>query len=107
MLDTGTDRDDESDFWNVDGFDYEHDTHPAGKSLGDIIYAFTIALATAPYLVYHDDQPITLDITDGLTEHDGIIVYDSKKLGRRSKNEYWFITTPLDAALLVFNIYAS
>lgn len=103
-LSTGTDRDAESSFWNVGGFDHPHDTHPTGKRGDEIIYAFTIDLSRTPYLVCHDETPRLLDIVDNLTEHEGLIVYDSRKLDRRTKNEYWFKTSPLEAALLLFTL---
>lgn len=99
---TGTDRDGDSAFWNATGFDHEHDRHPTGKLADEIIYAFTIDLSHSPYLVHHDATPEAIDITETLSEYDGVIVYDSQKLDRRAKNEYWFKTNPLDAALMIF-----
>jgi hypothetical protein len=106
-LSTGTDRDGDSPFWNATGFDHEHDRHPTGKRADEIIYAFTIDLSHAPYLVHHDATPEAIDITEPLSEHDGVIVYESQKLERRTKNEYWFKTTPLDAALMIFTLAAN
>lgn len=104
VLSTGTDRDAESSFWNASGFDHEHDLRPTGKRPDEIIYAFTIDLSQTPYLVLHDKEPLAFDITKNLSEIDGIIIYDTSKLKRVSKNEYWFTTSPLSAALFVFTI---
>jgi len=104
-LATGTDRDASSPFWNVDDFDHRHDKHPTGMRGDEIIYAFTMDLAHTPYLVHHMEAPKAFDIVETLDEHDGLIVYDTRKLDRRTTNEYWFKTSPLDAALLLFTLY--
>ena len=101
-IDTGTDRDPESNFWNADGFDHEHDLNPAGKSPNEIIYAFTLDLSKTPYIVRHADVPEAFDITAELTEHDALIVYDASMLDRKSMNEYWFKGDPRDCALLLY-----
>lgn len=103
-LSTGTDRDASSQFWDAEGFDHRHDKHPAGKRANEIIYAFTIDLAHTPYRVHHMGTPEAFDVVENLDEHDGLIVYDSRKLDRRSTNEYWFKTSPLDAAMLLFTL---
>lgn len=104
-LSNGTDRDVDSEFWNVEGFDHPHDKQLTGKRADEIIYAFTIDLTTTPYLVHHGDVPETLDLVVQLAEHDGVLVYDSHKLDRRFMNEYWFKTSPLDAALMIFKLH--
>jgi hypothetical protein len=104
VLNTGTDRDQSSDFWNVDQFDHDHDRDPRGKRPQDIIYAFTIDPATTPFLVHHSSQAEALDITQSLSEHDGIVVYDPRGLQRVTKNEYWFNCNPIEVALLVFTL---
>lgn len=101
----GTDRDVDSELWDVEGFDHPHDKHPTGKRADEIIYAFTIDLSTTPYQVHHGSVPETLNLVEQLTEHDGVLVYDSHKLDRRSMNEYWFKTAPLDAALMIFTLH--
>lgn len=101
-IDTGTDRDTDSSFWNAGGFDHEHDINPAGKAPNEIIYAFTLDLSQTPYLVPHGAVPEAFDITKSLTEHNAIIVYDASMLDRKSMNEYWFKGDPRDAALLVY-----
>lgn len=103
-IDTGTDRDGRSNLWNAEGFDHEHDRNPAGKAPNEIVYAFTIDLSQTPYLVHHQEVPEAFDITDGLTEHDAIVVYDASMLDRRSMNEYWFKGDPRDAALLLYTV---
>lgn len=102
-IETGTDRDTDSALWNVPGFDHEHDISNVGKAPNEIIYAFTIDLSQTPYLVRHDvERPEAIDIAADLTEHDAILVYDPRMLERRTKNEYWFNSKPLDAALLLY-----
>ncbi len=104
VLQNGTDRDDTSDFWNVADFDVEHDKSPSGKSPSEIIYAYTLDASTAPYTVDHDMPGQSIDITENLSEHEGLIIYDPAKLIRASKNEYWFEGAPLNAALLLFTL---
>lgn len=101
---TGTDRDSSSPLWNEPGFDYEHDLAPIGKEPDEVIYAFTLDMSRTPYLVRHSQTPEALDITESLSEHDGIIVYDSRQLKRVSKNEYWFCSSPMEAALMVVTV---
>lgn len=103
-LSTGTDRDVNSPFWNADGFDYRHDLKSTGKRGDEIIYGFTIDLSYTPYRVMHDYVPEIFDIVETLTEHDGLIIYDSKQLVRVAKNEYWFKSIPIDAAILIFTL---
>jgi hypothetical protein len=101
---TGTDRDATSPFWNVEGFDHKHDTHPQGKRGDEIIYAFTIDPAHDPYLVHHGAAPETFDVTAELTEYHGLLVYDSTMLKRVATNEYWFIAPPSQVLLFVFTL---
>lgn len=95
-IDTGTDRDAESQFSNAAGFDHEHDINPVGKAPNQIIYAFTLDLSKNPYLVVYAAVPEEFDITTELTEHNALIVYDASMLDRRSMNEYWFKGDPQD-----------
>lgn len=104
VLSTGTDRSADSHFWNEPNFDHDHAGDPKGKQPHEIVYAFTLDLATTPYLVLHDDVPRVLDITEGLTPYNGIVVYHPRGLDRVSKNEYWFNGDPLTVALLVFTL---
>jgi hypothetical protein len=111
VRETGTDRRETSSMWNASGFDFEHDLVPSGKKPNEIIYAFLIDLKPKPYLVSapDDDQGNfsfqVLDLTEGLTEHHAIIVYDySDKFDRVATNEYWFRGDPLEAALLLFTL---
>lgn len=53
-----------------------------------------------------DGEPEDWDLTEGLLETDGILVYDADKLDRVSKNEHWFRRDPCDALLLVFKLRA-
>ncbi len=101
---TGTDRDETSHFWDVPGFDHDHARHPQGKQPHDIVYAFTLDLSTTPYLVDHGAKATAFDITDNLTQYDGIVVYHPRGLSRVSENEYWFTCNPLDVALIVFTV---
>jgi hypothetical protein len=39
-----------------------------------------------------------------MTEGDAIIVYDFAQLEKKSANEYWFKTSPMEAALLIFTV---
>lgn len=104
VINTGTDRSPDSPFWNEPGFDHDHDGDPRGKQADEIIYAFTLDLQAEPYLVLHDANPTSFDITEELSPYDGIVIYDHRGLVRVSKNEYWFNGKPLDAALLVFTL---
>lgn len=101
-IDTGTDRDASSELWNVNSFDHEHDLNPAGKAPNEIIYAFTLDLSQTPYLVHHAEVPEAYDITDELTKHHALIVYDASMLDRKSMNEYWFKGDPRNAALILY-----
>lgn len=103
-IDTGTDRDTESNVWNAEGFDHEHDIDPAGKAPNEITYAFTLDLSKTPYLVVDAAVPKVFDITAELSEHDALIVYDASLLDRKSVNEYWFKGNPRDAALLLYTV---
>ncbi|SFL42365.1 hypothetical protein SAMN03159423_1932 [Bradyrhizobium sp. NFR13] len=109
---TGTDRRETSSMWNAPGFDFDHDLEPSGKRPNDIIYAFLVDLRAKPYLVSaaDDDQGNfsfqALDLTEGLTEHDALIVYayGSENFDRVATNEYWFRCDPLEAALFLFTL---
>lgn len=101
-INTGADRDAESSFWNAEGFDHEHDRHPSGKLPAEIIYAFTLDLSKTPYVVDRQDLPAGFDITEGLSEHDAILIYDENALKRVSDNEYWFVQAPQQGAILLY-----
>lgn len=101
---SGTDRDSGSVFWNADEHDHDHDAQPMGKGPADIIYAYVVTLTGTDYLVRYDGPPEEMDITESLTDANGILVYDASKLTRVSKNELWFVTDPRDALLMVFLI---
>ncbi|WP_421871920.1 hypothetical protein [Nitratireductor rhodophyticola] len=103
---TGTDRDAASPMWNATGHDYEHDRAPTGKGPAEIIYAYVAELTTNGYRVHYlpDGEPEDWDLTEGLFETDGVLVYDAGKLDRVSKNEHWFKGDPRDALLLVFKL---
>ncbi|RJX66078.1 hypothetical protein D6858_14040 [Tsuneonella suprasediminis] len=103
---TGTDRDAASPMWNATGHDYEHDRAPTCKGPADIIYAYVAELTTNGYRVHYlpDGEPEDWDLTEGLLETDGVLVYDASKLDRVSKNEHWFKGDPRDALLLVFKL---
>lgn len=103
---TGTDRDAASKMWNAPGHDYEHDRNPAGKCPADIIYAYVAELTEGSYCVHYapDDEPEDWDLTEGLCEMNGVLVYDATKLNHVSKNEHWFTGDPCDALMLVFKL---
>jgi hypothetical protein len=101
---TGTDRDDKSDMWNAVGHDYDHVQCPSGKMPADITYAYVAEVNNGDYLVHYQGEPEEFDLTKGLSIYEGILVYDASKLERVSKNEHWFLTSPLEALLLVFTI---
>jgi hypothetical protein len=109
---TGTDRRETSSMWNAPGLDFDHDLVPSGKKPNEIIYAFLIDLKPKPYLVSapDDDQGNfsfqALDLTEGLTEHNAIVVYDYTldKFERVATNEYWFRCNPLEAARFLFTL---
>jgi hypothetical protein len=95
--------------WNALGFDYDHDLMPSDRQPNEIIYAFLVDLKQDPYLVSVGNGEgaasfQVLDLTDHLSEHHGVIVYDPSKLFRAAPNEYWFLCAPLDAALLLFTL---
>ncbi|HZL51465.1 MAG TPA: hypothetical protein VFC37_11015 [Terracidiphilus sp.] len=104
VLSTGTDRDETSPFWDVRAFDHDHACDPKGKRPQDIVYAFTLDMSTTPYLVNHGTSTTSFDITDTLTQYDGIVIYDARGLRRVSENEYWFECSALDLVLLVFTV---
>ncbi len=101
---TGTDRDDSSSMWNAPGHDFEHDITPSGKKPSEIIYAYVAETNGDNYLVHYKGDPEEFDLTESLSEQDGILIYDASKLKRVSKNEHWFLTDPREALLLVFTI---
>ena len=105
---TGTDRDATSDMWNAPGHDYEHDRAPAGKGAADIIYAYVAELTENGYQVHYlpEEVPRDWDLTEGLFETDGVLVYNAAELDRVSKNEHWFKADPREALLLVFKLRA-
>lgn len=80
-INTGTDRDKDSHLWNEPGHDYEHDKYCSGKSPTDIIYAYVVKIDSDGYSVYYQhDNPEKMDLTDGLNECSGILIYDQSKL---------------------------
>lgn len=103
---TGTDRDAESLMWNAPGHDYEHARFPAGKGSADIIYAYVAELTEDGYRVCYlpEGNPEDWDLTEGLFDTAGVLVYDAAKLCRVAKNEHWFKGDPRDALLLVFKL---
>ena len=95
--------------WNAAGFDHDHDGHPKGMKPNDIIYAFWLDFRLVPYKASRaqGDGTATMeayDVTGSCGELDAFIVYDPARLNRVSANEYWFRTTPLDAALLLLTV---
>lgn len=60
--------------------------------------------AIDPYLVHIEQVPELLDLTEGLSEENGILVYDAAKLRRVAKNEHWFEGDPRAALLAVFTL---
>ena len=104
---TGTDRDRNSPMWNAPDHDFDHDTENPAKLPSEIIYAYLAEITGDGYLVhYHPDgHPEHMDLTEGLSEHNGILIYDASKLERVSKNELWFRTSPIEALLMVFKCY--
>jgi hypothetical protein len=60
--------------------------------------------STTPYDVYIADEPEKIDLTEGLTDQNAILIYDATKLSRASKNEHWFNGDPRDALLMIFII---
>jgi hypothetical protein len=99
---TGTDRDEGSTFWNANGHDYDHEQNPAGKTAANLIYAYLVHLTGEDYLVHYDGEPEVMDLTESLTDANGILVFDAKKLKRVAKNELWFESDPREALLMVF-----
>lgn len=103
---TGTDRDAKSAMWNAPGHDFEHDVTASGKAPADIIYAYVAELTAEGYRVHYlpEGEPENWDLTDQLTEFEGVLVYDAAKLDRVTKNEHWFRGDPRDALLAVFKL---
>ena len=106
---TGTDRRENARMWNEPGFDHEHDRAPSGKQPQEITYGSWMDFRSSPYKASRaqGDNAVVMeayDITDGLTEHEALILYDPSHLQRVSANEYWFRSTAFDAALLIVRI---
>lgn len=106
---TGTDRCPNSPVWNASNFDYEHDVNPSGKSPEEITYASLVDLTKVPYQSSIPDGTggwdfKEIDLTEELSEHSAIIIYDPAQLERKAANEYWFKCDPIDAVLLVINL---
>lgn len=108
---TGSDRTEDSNLWNIENFDYDHDIdiENANKNPTDILYGSLMNLKQTPYLASMPNSNgsfimTEFDLTNNLTEHDAIIIYDCNKLTRKSNNEYWFNTTAIDAALFIVTI---
>lgn len=104
VMQTGTDRDNSSPMWDAPGHDYEHDRSPTGKTPAEIIYAYVAEVNKIGYLVHYQGEPELMDLTQGLSNIEGILVYEEKKLNRVAKNELWFLTNPCEALLLVFKL---
>ncbi len=104
VLETGVDRDNRSEFWDVLNRDYQHELFPAGKRPNEIIYAYVVDASPDPYLVHIEQTPETMDLTCSLGEENGILVYDAAKLRRVAKNEHWFECDPRSALLAVFRL---
>lgn len=103
-MSSGTDRDADSQFWNVDGFD-------AGSNDGmeptDAIYAHRVNWNSDPFTVLNLGEEYTedvFDLTDNLTEHDAVAIYDAAGLNRVAINEHHFTTAPLSALLFVYSL---
>ncbi|MDM0037431.1 hypothetical protein QTH89_13465 [Variovorax sp. J22G21] len=103
-LKNGTDRTKKSDLWNEPEHDFDHDRNRSGKKPDEVIYAFTIDLAQTPYKVLHKSGIQDVADSNTLNEGSAIIVYDFSQLERKSENEYWFKTSPKQAALLIFTV---
>ncbi len=101
---TGTDRSEDSPFWNAPGHDYEHDLKPTGRKPNEIIYAYTASVTQAGQTVHLPDGDEEWDLADELDETQGILVYDTAKLRQVAKNEYWFKGDPRDALLFVMHL---
>lgn len=104
VRETGTDRDDRSLVWNAEGHDYDHDAQESGKSPSQIIYAFVADVGASGYVVHHLHEPEEIDVTVGLCDRSGILIYNASRLMRVAKNEHWFIGDPREALLLVFTL---
>lgn len=104
---TGTDRDESSWMWNAVGHDFEHDKTPSGKASSDIIYAYVAETNNNGYMVHYHSEPESMDLTKGLTDYEGLLIYDASRLQRVAKNEHWFMTDPQEALLLVFTLDAA
>lgn len=103
-LESGTDRDADSQFWNADGFD-------AGSNDGmqptDIIYAHRVNWNADPFTVLNLGDVFTeepFDLTDNLAEHDAVAVYDSAGLKQVAINEHHFLCPPGEALLFVYSL---
>lgn len=103
----GTDRDAESCLWNVDGFDHDHDVAPAAKTADAITYVHRINPNSTPFTVLNLGEEHTedaTDLTDRLTEIDGVLIYDSKYLDRKAPNEHWFKGAPSEALMFIYTL---
>mgnify|MGYP001454224239 CR=1 FL=1 len=102
VLQTGVDRDATSPFWNAPEHDYDHDLYPAEKAPNEIIYAYRVDLSATPYTVQITETPEVFDLTEGLDDQDGILIYNPAHLEHVAKNEHWFLGDPREALLAVF-----
>lgn len=80
---TGLDRRENALRWNATGFDHDREQHRMGKRPDEIMHAFWVSFRLTSYKASRaqGENRATLephDITEGLTEHDAIIVYDPR-----------------------------
>ncbi|ENQ8704896.1 hypothetical protein ACEQ77_005118 [Vibrio harveyi] len=110
VVTTGTDRRNNSELWNVTGFDYDHEANASTVSPEQIIYArkFRVIAGTVEY-----DEPIdsknsswkAYDLGAELDDDlDALSIYDLQGVDRKSLNEFWFKSTALSALIGVIYV---
>jgi hypothetical protein len=104
MMGTGTDRDAGSQFWNAPEFDHPNN---AGMELEDITYAHRVNWHTKPFTILNLGEfqtSVQLNLTDQLTEHDAVAIYDILGFERLAINEHKFAKPPSEVLMFVYTI---
>lgn len=110
VFNTGTDRRKNSALWNVDGFDFDHETNASNVAADQIIYARKFRVIDG---VVQFDEPIdsknsswqSYDLGANLEEDlDALSIYDLQSVDRKSLNEFWFKSTPLNSLIALIYV---
>jgi hypothetical protein len=109
VLETGTDRDDGSPYWEEEKFDF-CDAHPDAISPKTVIYAHRVNHHTDPFQVLNLGDEYTNsedDLTCGLRPDEAVLIYDPVGLDRVAFNEHWFTKDPREVLLFIYTIAES